>query len=55
MESVLKYPESELELKSKVEQLNSEWLAFLIDLLGNEHPDIKELFVSDGFYPNYTN
>lgn len=54
MESVLKYPESELELKSKVEQLNSEWLAFLIDLLGNEHPDIKELFVSDGFYPNYT-
>lgn len=51
---VLKYPESELDLKEKIENLNGEWLDFLKEQLPNESCNIEKLFVSDGFYPYYT-
>lgn len=51
----LNYPESELGLKDKINQLNDKWLDFLKIQLGNEYSDnMDDLFVSDGFYPYYT-
>lgn len=52
---VLNYPESELELKDKIDRLNDKWLDFVKIQLGNEYSgNVDDLFVSDGFYPYYT-
>lgn len=54
-QSILHYPESELELKDKIEQLNDKWRDFLKIQLSNEYADcIEDFFVTDGFYPYYT-
>lgn len=54
-QSILNYPESELELKDKIKLLNDKWLDFLKVQLRNEYSgNIDDLFVSDGFYPYYT-
>lgn len=53
-EQILTYPDSELGLKEKIENLNGEWLDFLKEQLPNESCNIERLFVSDGFYPYYT-
>lgn len=53
-EQILTYPDSELDLKEKIENLNGEWLDFLKEQLPNESCNIERLFVSDGFYPYYT-
>lgn len=54
-QNILRYPESEFELKEKINQLNDKWLNFLKTQLNNKYLDcIEKLFVSDGFYPYYT-
>lgn len=49
----LYYPESEIELKSDIEKLNARWIKHLVLTTGKE--DLSEMFVTDGFYPYYTN
>lgn len=43
-QSILHYPESELELKDKIEQLNDKWRDFLKIQLSNEYADCIEDF-----------
>ena len=49
----LDYPESERKLKFEIEKLNDRWKNHLVSMTGEK--SISEIFVSDGFYPYYTN
>lgn len=49
----LNYPEEEQDLKLEIEKLNERWKNHLVSITGEEN--ISELFVTDGFYPYYTN
>lgn len=49
----LNYPESERNLKFEIEKLNDRWKKHLVSITGDE--SIPEIFVTDGFYPYYTN
>lgn len=46
-EQILTYPDSELGLKEKIENLNDEWLDFLKKQYVNESCNVERLFVSD--------
>lgn len=50
------YPYSELELKNNINRLQEEWLQHIINVCEIEELKemIPELFVFDGFYPQYT-
>lgn len=45
----LKYPENEIELKSKIDELNNEWERYIQGKCSE-----SSQYVSDGFYPYYT-
>lgn len=46
----IEYPLFELGLKSQIDELNTEWYEFIKQHNGS----LAELYVSDGFYPYYT-
>ncbi|MGM9833093.1 MAG: hypothetical protein ACI31A_05330 [Candidatus Limisoma sp.] len=49
----LQYPEFEHKLLSEIEKLNDRWKKHLVSITGKE--EYVEIFVTDGFYPYYTN